>query len=107
MASEIHDITKRYLQCAFYRWEFIRRSKNYKADIDRFFEHFGGWLTAHGVDMTKLPEYSPQFWLREIQPKLTANTESSAYLDNRIGPFLITLKMKWGTDFPLHPNYTF
>src|SRR5260370_30285050 len=100
-------LLKRQVWCAFYRWEFIRRSEFYRTDIDRFFELFGDWLRAQGVEMEKLPEYAPRFWLVEIQPKWLADAQSRGFYHNKIGPFLIALQMKWGTSFPLHRSYTF
>ncbi len=105
--SGLMPLLKRQAWCAFYRWEFIRRSEFYRADIDRFFELFGDCLRAHGVEMEKLPEYAPRFWLVEIQPKLLANAKSIEFYHNKIGPFLIALQMKWGISFPLHTSYRF
>src|SRR5262249_30904021 len=98
---------QRQLWCAFYRWEFIRRSYFYKADVARFFELFGDWLLAHGVEMEKLPEYSPRLWVVDLQPKLLADSESREFYQNKIGPFLAAFQMKWGTLFPLDASYRF
>jgi hypothetical protein len=101
------SVLKRRALCAFYRWEFIRRSEFYKADVNRIFEVFGDWLHDRDVDMEKFPQCTPRVWAVEIEPKLLADPESAEFYMNKMGPFLIALKMKWGTFIPLHWSYTF
>jgi hypothetical protein len=87
--SGLMPLLERQASCAFYRWKFIRRSEFYRTDVDRFFELFGDWLCSHGVEIEKLPEYTPRVWLVEIQPKWLADAQSKEFYHSRIGPFLL------------------
>jgi hypothetical protein len=107
ISEQIMLLGKRQLWCAFYRWEFIRRSEFYRRDTSRFFELFSDWLRAHHVEIEKLAQYGPRDWAIEVEPKLLSHIESREVYHNKIGPFLIALQMKWGTHFPINANYRF
>jgi hypothetical protein len=66
-----------------YRWEFIRRNEQYKADYEHFFERFGPWFKVKRCR------------LRYGGTRLKRTRSDEAYFREKIEPVLMELCKKW------------
>jgi len=73
----------------WYKWEFLRRNKQYRADYKKFEDSFGAWLRRKGYwyEYNKRPKWSPS---------------DEKYFYTAIAPVIVRLCVKWGVG-DLHP----
>lgn len=103
--SSFADEIKRMFACAFYRWEFIRRSNLYASDFAAFFNEFGDWLGNRGFDLSNVSRADLAYWI-DFERKLVNDSESKQFYLQHITPYLQAFRLKWGISCPQDPTHT-
>ncbi len=70
------------IKTAIYRWEFLRRNPDYRADYNRFIGSFGDWLKDKGD------------W-GDSETRANWTKSDQKYFDTEIEPVLTELYQKW------------
>ena len=82
-------------KAALYRWEFLRRNPQYRADYNEFMHRFGAWLNGKGR------RWPPsEFDHREIWTK-----SQQRYFRTKIEPVLTPLCLKWQISDLFPPDF--
>jgi Family of unknown function (DUF6499) len=82
-------------KAALYRWEFLRRNPQYRADYNEFMRRFGAWLKGKGR------RWPPsKFDLREYWTK-----SQQRYFRTKIEPVLTQLCLKWQISDLFSPDF--
>jgi hypothetical protein len=82
-------------KAALYRWEFLRRNPQYRADYNEFMRRFGAWLKGKGR------RWPPsEFDLREYWTK-----SQQRYFRTKIEPVLTPLCLKWQISDLFSPDF--
>jgi len=82
-------------KAALYRWEFLRRNPQYRADYNEFMRRFGAWLKGKGR------RWPPsEFDLREYWTK-----SQQRYFRTKIEPVLTPLCLKWQISDLFPPDF--
>jgi len=82
-------------QASLYRWEFLRRNPQYRADYNEFMRRFGAWLKGKGR------RWPPsKFDLRENWTK-----SQQRYFRTKIEPVLTPLCLKWQISDLFSPDF--
>lgn len=84
----------RRIEVYWYRWEFLRRNPDYRADHQDFIKRFGTWLNLKG------------YWYEEDRRNAWTKTDEK-YYRSKIFPVLATLCAKWKLSTLVPPEWQF
>jgi hypothetical protein len=82
-------------QVDWYKWEFLRRNEEYKADYDKFLEQFGGWFENRG------------FWYDEGRRLKHWSKSDEDYFYDNIAPVIGEICGKWQVANLFPPSWRF
>jgi hypothetical protein len=82
-------------EVAWYKWEFLRRNAQYRADYATFIDSFGKWFETKG------------FWYDEEKRLSTWTDSDEKYFYARIAPVIRRLCRKWQIGNPFPPEWKF
>jgi Family of unknown function (DUF6499) len=78
---------------ALYRWEFLRRNAQYRADYNEFMSRFGAWLERRGR------------WPHDEPYRVYRTKSEQDYFRTKIEPVLIELCRKWQVSDLFPPDF--
>jgi hypothetical protein len=84
----------RRIEVYWYRWEFLRRNPEYRADYQEFTKRFGAWLNLKG------------YWY-EDDPRKSWTKLDEKYFRSKILPYLLALSGKWRLSTLVPPKWQF